>query len=69
MSFDPHAYLTEISTLSDDEVDLSKAAFALAALRQPDLPLERYFNHLQKLCEETRARHRELIGSGGTAPA
>lgn len=64
MTFEAQAYLEQLPLVEADEIDLAKAALALAAQRQPDLPLERYLNHLKKLCEEARARHQELLAAG-----
>jgi regulator of sirC expression with transglutaminase-like and TPR domain len=64
MSFDPQEYLKIVSTLADDEIDLAPAALALAAVSQPVISLERYFNHLKKLAEETASRHQELLKGG-----
>lgn len=64
MSFDPAAYLTEISTQSDEDIDLGRAAIALAALQQSGISTDRYFHHLQKLSNEVGERHHELIDAG-----
>ena len=64
MDFDPAAYLKILAGLPDREIDIGPAALALAAIGQPDVSLERYFNHLKKLCEETATRHAELLEAG-----
>lgn len=64
MDFDPLGYLKIISTLPDAEIDVGPAALAVAAAEQPVVSLDRYFNHLKKLCEEVAARHGELLAAG-----
>lgn len=67
MDFDPAAYLKILAGLPDREIDIGPAALALAATAQPGVfSLERYFNHLKKLCEETAARHAELLAAGAS---
>lgn len=64
MGFDPLEYLKIFSALPDHEIDIGPAALALAAIEQPGLSLDRYFNHLRKLAVETGARHQELLKAG-----
>jgi regulator of sirC expression with transglutaminase-like and TPR domain len=69
MSFDPQEYLKIVSGLPDAEIDLAPAALALAATAQPVVSLERYYNHLKKLCDETGTRHAELLKAGAVDDA
>lgn len=64
MDFDPASYLQTLSQIPDDEIDVAPSALALAALTQPGINLDRYFNHLKKLTEDVAARHKELLDSG-----
>lgn len=45
-------------------IDLGRGALYLAALEQAGISLDRYHNHLQKLEDETRDRHRGLLEAG-----
>ena len=60
----PKSYLDTLATIADGEIDLASAALSLAALRQPDVKLARYKNHLKKLTKETKARFKELLKAG-----
>lgn len=44
--------LRHIGTQPDEDIDLAEAALALAALDHPDVPLQRYRDHLSLLAEQ-----------------
>lgn len=48
-------YLGAVGELPDEEIDLARAALALAALDRPMVGLERYLHHIDRLVEEVRA--------------
>lgn len=58
------SYLEKLANLNDDEIDVAAAALDLATLRQPDVKLQRYNNHLKKLAKETQAHHAKLKKAG-----
>jgi regulator of sirC expression with transglutaminase-like and TPR domain len=64
MSFDPQDYISRLSGMSDDQIDLGLAALALAAAQQSGISVERYVHHLKKLCEDVAQRHVELLSGG-----
>ncbi|MGB4106520.1 MAG: transglutaminase-like domain-containing protein [Alphaproteobacteria bacterium] len=64
MPFDPHAYLGMLAEIADGEIDLARAALALAAREQPGVATERYIHHIRKLGEETAEHHKTLIAAG-----
>lgn len=64
MSFNPDDYLGALTNVADDEIDLAKAAMALAAREQPGVVLERYVHHIQKLGDDVGKYHKELIAAG-----
>lgn len=64
MSLEPTEYLAKISTLKDEDIDLARAALALAAMGHPGLSLDRYENHLDKIATEVEVRFEELIEAG-----
>ena len=64
MPLEPGVYLKELGSAPDAEIDLAKAAIALAALTQPRLSTDRYINHIESLIEQTSQRHAELLASG-----
>lgn len=67
MDLDPQDYLESLSTLSDKGIDLALASVMLAAVMQPGLSLERYCNHLKKICEEVSQRYDELVKAGAVS--
>jgi hypothetical protein len=64
MSFNPDDYLGALTKAADAEIDIGKAALALAARDQPGVVLERYVHHLHKLGEDVGKYHKELIAAG-----
>ncbi|HQX27468.1 MAG TPA: transglutaminase-like domain-containing protein [Alphaproteobacteria bacterium] len=64
MSFNPDDYLGALTKAADAEIDIGKAALSLAAREQPGVVLERYVHHIQKLSEDVRKYHKELIAAG-----
>lgn len=64
MNFDPDSYLAGLGAQEDSSIDLFTAAIALAAPDHPGLSLDKYFSHLKKLTDDTRARHDALIAEG-----
>lgn len=64
MDFDPGIYLRSLSSVADEDIDLGRAALALAALEQPGISTERYQFHLEKLAGDVKQRHDEFLKSG-----
>lgn len=64
MNFEPQEYLNTVSSIDDADIDLGKAAIALAALQQPGISTDRYLHHLKKLSEEVGERYMELVEEG-----
>lgn len=48
-------YLRHLGGLADNAIDIGEGALALAALTLPGLNVDRYRQHLRKLCEQTEA--------------
>jgi regulator of sirC expression with transglutaminase-like and TPR domain len=69
MSFDPNAYLETLSSVAEDAIDLAEAALALAARERPGVVMERYINHVKKICDDTAARYEELVEAGADEDA
>ncbi len=63
-AFDPEQWLIDCAKLSDDQIDLARTALALAAMAQPGVSLDRFFNHLKKLSETAKEKHDELLQAG-----
>lgn len=49
----------------DDEIDLVEGAFALALQDQPGVSLDRYRNHVEKLCRSIAEEHAKRVAGGG----
>lgn len=64
MVFDPQGYLGAVSSIPDVEIDLVKAALALANHAKPGASLDRCINHFRKTSEETKKRHADLLEAG-----
>ncbi len=64
MTFDAGAYLDAIAEMPDEEINLARAALAIAAVAQPGVHLDRYLNHLEKLKVLTAEFHAGLLQSG-----
>lgn len=64
MTFDPELYLATLTHVADPDIDLAKAAVALAAREQPGIGTERYIHHISKISEDTKTHHAELIAAG-----
>ncbi|MGQ0526909.1 MAG: SirB1 family protein [Alphaproteobacteria bacterium] len=58
-------YLKHISSLADEEIDLARAALALAALAEDTVSVERYENHLKKIGEDVAAHYERLTMEEG----
>ncbi len=56
--------LRAIGLLKDNQINLARAALLLAAADSPGISLERYENHIIKLCDEVTHRHALLIKEG-----
>lgn len=63
-TLDINNYLNNLGDIDDDDIDLVKAALSLGALDSPNISTEKYYNHLNKMVEDTRLRHEELIKAG-----
>lgn len=57
--------LQEMGKRRDDEIDLAEGAFALALQDQPGVSLDRYRNHIEKLCQSVRDEHAKSLAEGG----
>lgn len=64
MSFDPAAYLQQIPQSEDSAIDLGWSAIALAGLSQPDVTLERYVHHLEKLSQSVTEDYAARLAAG-----
>lgn len=62
MSFDPESFMDALGTAGDADIDLAKAALALAAPSHPGLSFDRYLHHLDKLSADVAA-----VKAGNTA--
>jgi len=56
--------LVKFGSCKDADIDLAPAALSLALLDSPDVKLGRYFNHINKLCDQVAARHKKLLEAG-----
>lgn len=56
--------IDSLSSRPDKEIDLARAALALAGLLHDDKEPGRYLNHIEKLIRETAARHKKLLEAG-----
>jgi regulator of sirC expression with transglutaminase-like and TPR domain len=56
--------MAALSDVADADIDLAKAALALAAREQPGVNTDRYIHHVTKIAEDTTAYHAELIAAG-----
>lgn len=62
-------YITEVGTLNDSDLDLVMAAISLAAQDSPELSVEKYYYHIQKMITQTRERFDALINAGSADDA
>lgn len=62
-------YISEVGALSDSDLDLFMAAISLAAQDSPDLSVEKYYHHIEKMIEQTRGRFDALIKAGSADDA
>ena len=58
------SYLQTLDQVEDRDIDLAQVALVLAALRQPDVSLDRFENHLKKLVEHLVQAHARLLVDG-----
>lgn len=56
--------LRAIGQLNDNQINLAKTALYLGVTESPGISLERYENHIIKLCDEVTHRHALLIKEG-----
>ena len=63
------AALARIGALRDEEIDLAEAALSLAALDRPQVPLERYRDHLAELAGDLAAEGASAADAGAQADA
>ncbi len=64
MGFDARAYLEKLAQSADENIELAFAAIVIASLSQPDIHLERFFNHLDKLKLLVAETHAVLLQQG-----
>ena len=57
-------YLSTFEGKTGEEVSLIDAAFAFACLFQPGISLDRYYSHIEKLCETAKLEWNSYIESG-----
>ncbi len=69
MTFNPDTYLQNVGALPDAEIDLAEAALALAMLMQRDARVEKYQNHLRKLCAEVAKNYAQALVDVSTGGA
>ncbi|MEM6780382.1 MAG: transglutaminase-like domain-containing protein [Pseudomonadota bacterium] len=69
MDFDADAYLSTVGQSNDSDINLFKASIALAAVDHDGVSLDKYFNHLNKLCKAVKARHENLLKEGANDDA
>jgi len=69
MSDDIIDALRAIGQLKDQHINLAKAAILLGAFDSPGISLDRYENHVIKLCDEVIQRHALLISEGANDDA
>lgn len=65
----PEQLLLGVGQLQDAKINLVESALALALLDSPGLSIERYQNHIQKMCDEVAARHQKLLKEGAADDA
>lgn len=64
MEFDPRLYLEGLGNKEDCEIELAKAALAIAALSQPEINTDRYLSHLDNLIKIVAANHARFLQGG-----
>jgi len=61
--------LREIGLLDDNHINLAKTALLLGAINSSGISLDRYENHILRLCDEVTQRHALLIKEGANDDA
>ena len=56
--------LGDIGEANDSDISLVDAALAIAAIQGDVASIERYQNHIQKLCDQVKSRHEAFIKEG-----
>ncbi len=56
--------LKEVGKSKDEDIHLTDAALAMAALDSPGISIERYQNHIAKMIGEVAQRHQALLDEG-----
>ncbi len=69
MTDENHAALKEVGLLKDGDINLAKTALLLGRFNAPAISLERYENHIIRLCDEVTQRHAFLIAEGANDDA
>ena len=64
MSEDYIRYLESVGDCEDVDINLSKTALTIAAFQNDVASIERYENHIQKLCDQVKLRFEELVNEG-----
>jgi len=62
-------YISRIGDTKDAEIDLAMAGLSIAAAGHGGLSTEKYYRHIEKMVEATKARHGEIIAAGGADDA
>jgi regulator of sirC expression with transglutaminase-like and TPR domain len=56
--------LDQAGQVKDEDINLANTALAMGAIDSPELSLERYQHHIQKLIDEVASRHALLLKQG-----
>ncbi|MCB1840130.1 MAG: tetratricopeptide repeat protein [Rhodospirillales bacterium] len=64
MAFDAIRHLSETASLPEGQVDLAVTAVALAVPKAKGFVVDRYLNHIKKICREVGERYAALIAEG-----
>jgi len=62
-------YMFKVGGLPDADLDLVMAAISLAAQDSPDLSVEKYYHHIEKMIVQTKARFEALMTAGSADDA
>lgn len=65
LAFNPDAYLKSVADFKDHEIDLARAALALAMAMKSDIMPEKYLHHIERLIADVRSAYDARIEIGG----